>query len=144
VSEKHPAWHSPEFYRDAHELAAKRVSFIEHKGRRILFVDFFEAELEVVKATAAECLHVMSQEPAHSVLSLVEVEGIPFHPDALKVGSELTEMGQAYSLRTALSGVSGFRSFMLQTIANATKRPIRLFKERVEALDWLVTDVDAE
>jgi hypothetical protein len=132
-------WHSPQFYRQAHETAAPRVRFSEHQGKRILLVDFSRAELDLVRAVAAECLHVMCAEPPGSVLSLVEVEGIPFSTDALKIGSELTEMAQRYSLRTAVSGVTGFRSFLLQTIADAASRPIKLFREREKALEWLVS-----
>src|SRR6267142_941497 len=83
-------WHSPLYYREAHSLAAERVKFIDHEGRGILIIDFSRAELEMVRAVAAEALHVMQQRPAHSVLSLVEVEGIPFSTDALQVGGELT------------------------------------------------------
>jgi hypothetical protein len=140
VSEKNTtlAWHSPQFYRQAHESAAARVRFSEHQGKRILVVDFSRAELELVRAVAAECLHVMATQPVNSVLSLVETEGIPFSTDALKIGSELTEMAQRYALRTAVSGVTGFRSFLLQTIADAARRPIKLFKEREKALEWLI------
>jgi hypothetical protein len=142
VSEKETAlpWHSPQFYRQAHESAASRVRFSEHQGKRILEVDFSRADLEMVRAVAAECLHVMAAQPPNSVLSLVETEGIPFSTDALKIGSELTEMAQRYSLRTAVSGVTGFRSFLLQTIADAARRPIKLFKEREQALEWLVSE----
>jgi hypothetical protein len=140
MSEKESlAWHSPQFYRDAHAVGSQRVRFTEHKGRRILLLDFSGAELELVRAVAAECLHLMAQEPANSVLSLVEVEGIPFNTESLKVGAELTDMVQPYALRTALSGVTGFRSFMLQAIADAARRPIRLFKDRSSALEWLIT-----
>jgi hypothetical protein len=131
-------WYSREFYRKVHESAAARVCFTEHKGKRILVVDFSRADLDLVKAVAAECLQVMSTQPPNTVLSLVEVEGIPFHTEALKIGSELTERCQLYALRTAVSGVVGFRSFMLQAIADAARRPIRLFKEREKALEWLV------
>jgi hypothetical protein len=144
MSENEPAWHSPEFYRTAHAMGAPRVSFIEHKGKRILMVDFSHAELELVKAAAAEYLHVLAAQPANSTLSLIAVEGIPFSPEAVKVGSELTELGQPYSLRTAISGVTGFRSFMLQTIIKATNRPAALFKERSEALEWLIAENDTK
>ena len=131
-------WYSREFYRKVHESAAARVRFTEHKGKRILVVDFSRADLDLVRAVAAECLQVMSSQPPNTVLSLVEVEGIPFHTEALRIGSELTERCQLYALRTAVSGVVGFRSFMLQAIADAARRPIRLFKEREKALEWLV------
>jgi hypothetical protein len=142
VPQKDPVlpWYSREFYRQAHAIAAARVRFSEHQEKRILVVDFSRADLDIVRAVAAECLHVMSTQPPNSVLSLVEVEGIPFHTEALKIGSELTEKVQQYAIRTAVSGVVGFRSFMLQAIADASRRPIRLFKDREKALLWLVTE----
>jgi hypothetical protein len=140
VSEKELAWHSPEFYRTSHAVGVQRVSFADHKGKRVLMVDFSHAELDLVRATAAEYLHVLAEQPALSVLSLIEVEGIPFSPEALKIGAELTELGQPYSLRTAITGVTGFRSFMLHGILKAANRPTRLFEERAEALDWLIAE----
>jgi hypothetical protein len=138
-------WHSPQFYRQAHEMGASRVRFFEYQGKRILHIDFSRAELEVVRAVAAECLHVVLAEPLHSVLSLVQTGGVPFNSESYKVGAELTQRVQQYSLRTAVSGVTGFRSFVLQSIASAAKRPIKLFRERDDALAWLISDkADAE
>jgi hypothetical protein len=134
------AWHSRLFYRQAHPVAASRVGFDQYKGTRILIVDFRRADLDMVRAVAAECLHVMSAEPPFSVLSLCEVEGIPFNTDALRIGGELTDMCKPYSARLAVSGVTGFRGFLLQAIADAAGRPTKLFKDRTAALDWLVTN----
>jgi len=136
------AWHSPQFYRQAHAAAASRVRFEQHKGKRILFVDFSRADFEMVKAVAAECFQVMSAEPPFSVLSLCEVEGIPFDTNSLRVGDELTEVCRPYSARIAVSGVTGFRAFLLQTVADAAGRPTKLFKDRAVALDWLVSNQD--
>src|SRR5215472_11234180 len=144
MTEKKPAlaWHSPQFYREAHTVAASRVRFDRYQGKRILIVDFSRAEYELVQAVAAECLHVMSAEPPFSVLSLCEVEGIPFDTEALRIGGELTDMCRPYSARIAVSGVTGFRAFLLQTIADAARRPTKLFKDRTAALDWLVSGAD--
>jgi len=133
-------WHSPQFYQEAHAVAASRVRFGQHNAKPILVVDFSRADLDLVRAVAAECLHVMSAQPPCSVLSLCEVEGIPFSTEALRIGGELTDKCQLYASRTALSGVTGFRSFLLQAIANAAGRPMKLFKDREAALDWLVSE----
>jgi hypothetical protein len=142
MSEKNPglAWHSPQFYRQAHAVAAPRVQFDNHKGKRVLVVDFSRADFGLMQAVSAECLHVMSAEPAFSVLSLCDVEAIPFDTDSLRVGRELTDMCRPYSARIAVSGVTGFRAFLLQTIADAARRPMKLFKDRAFALDWLVSE----
>jgi len=136
-------WHSPQFYRQAHPVAAPRVRFDGYKGTRILIVDFSRADLDLIRAVAAECLHVMSAEPPFSVLSLCEVEAIPFDTEALRIGGELTDMCRPYSARIAVSGVTGFRAFLLQTIADAARRPTKLFKDRTSALDWLVSGADS-
>ena len=135
-----PLWHSPEFCSQPHPEGAKRVRFFEHEGARILHVDFSKAELPLIREIAAECLRANISQPLNSVLSLVEVQEIPFDTDALKVGQELTDRCQQYALRTAVSGVAGFRSFLLETVAKASKRPIRLFKDREKALEWLVKE----
>jgi hypothetical protein len=142
TSEKNvnPAWHSRQFYRLAHAVAASRVGWDQYKGTRILIVDFRGADLDMVRAVAAECLHVMSDEPPFSVLSLCKVESIPFNTDALRIGGELTDMCKPYSARLAVSGVTGFRGFLLQAIADAAGRPTKLFKDRTAALDWLVSN----
>jgi hypothetical protein len=135
-------WHSQQFYSQAHALAAARVRFSNHKGTRILLVDFSEADYDLVRAIAAECLRVMSAEPPFSVLSLCEVDGIPFDTNSLRIGSELTDRCRPYSARIAVSGVTGFRAFLLQTIADAARRPMKLFKDKEPALDWLVSAGD--
>jgi len=137
-----PKWASPDFYPQAHAMAGKRVRFSEHQGRRVLFVDFSSAELDLIRAIAAECLQANRTQPPNSVLALVEVQDIPFHPDALKIGSELADLTQPYALRTAVSGVTAFRTFLLQPIASAAKHPIRLFTDRAPALEWLVQGKD--
>ena len=144
MREKKPGlvWHSPQFYREAHAVAASRVRFDHYNGKRILIVDFSRAEYDLVRAVAAECYHVMAGEPALSVLSLCEVEGIPFNTDSLRIGGELTDLCKPYSARIAVSGVTGFRAFLLQTIADAAGRPTKLFKDRTTALDWLVSNQD--
>lgn len=134
------AWHSAEFCSQPHPEGAKRVKFFEHGGQRILHVDFSNAELPLIREIAAECLKVNVSQPPVSVLSLVEVQEIPFDTDALKIGQELTDQCQKYALRTAVSGVAGFRSFLLEAIAKASNRPIRLFKDREKALEWLIKD----
>jgi hypothetical protein len=142
VEKQKPAlpWHSPEFLSEAHPEGVRRVGFFEHEGQRILRVDFSEAELPLIREIAAECLRVNMSQPPTSVLALVEVQGIPFDTDALKIGQELTDLCQKYARRTAVSGVTGFRSFLLEAIAKAAKRPIRLFKDREKALEWLLKD----
>jgi hypothetical protein len=72
------------------------------------------------------------------VLALVEVQGIPFDTDALKIGQELTDLCQKYALRTAVAVSPVFVLSCWKPIAKASNRPIRLFKDREKATCYRV------
>jgi hypothetical protein len=133
-------WHSPEFYRQAHAVAAKYVEFVEHKGKRILVTDCAGADLQLLRAIAAECLHIVSSQGLTSMRTLVDVEGAEFDTESMKIASELAAKNRPYVLRSAVVGVKGLRFFAFKTIIAATQRPMRLFEDRQRALDWLAED----
>jgi hypothetical protein len=41
-------------------------------------------------------------------------------------------------------GIKGMRFFAYQTLVTVTKRPLKLFDDRLQALDWLVQDGSGE
>jgi hypothetical protein len=55
VDQKLRPWRSLQFYPAAHPVAAQRLRFREHKGRRIPVVDSSHAVLVIVGAVA-ECI----------------------------------------------------------------------------------------
>jgi len=133
-------WDSPEFYREAHAVAAKYVQFVEHRGKRILVTDCAGAGLQLLRAIAAECFHVVSSHGLKSMRTLVDVEGAEFDTESMRVGSELAAKNRPYILRSAVIGIKGLRFFAFKTIVTATQRPIKLFEDRQKALDWLAED----
>jgi len=142
VTDSQLPWYSPLFYTTAHSVAAGRVGFIEHEGRRILSADLSHADTAMVKAVAAECFHLMSQEPPDSVLVMIALDGTPLSSESLQVGKELTDRVRPYGRRTAVTGVTGLRSFVMQTFVDAARRPIKVFKDRPPALEWLIASKD--
>jgi hypothetical protein len=83
------AWDSPEFYPHAHALAAKRLEFIEHKGKRILTINSVGADFQLIRAIAAECWHIVSRQEFKSVRTVNDLEGAEFSSETTKVFSEL-------------------------------------------------------
>jgi hypothetical protein len=47
-------------------------------------------------------------------------------------------------VRGALIGIKGMRFFAYQTVVSITNRPLKLFSNRLQALDWLAKDDGAE
>lgn len=137
-------WDSPEFYPEAHALAGDRLAFIEHKGKRILTINSTGADLKTVKAIAAECWHIVSQQKLQSVRTLNDLNGGEFTTETVKVFSELAAKNRPYVVRAAVIGIKGMRFFAYQTVVSITRRPLKLFDDRNQALDWLAQDGEAE
>lgn len=137
-------WDSPEFYPEAHALAGDRLAFIEHKGKRILTINSVGADLKMVRAIAAECWHVVSQQEPHSVRTLNDLNSGEFTSETVKVFSELAAKNRPYVVRAAVIGIKGMRFFAYQTVVSITKRPLKLFDDRNQALDWLAQDGETE
>ena len=134
------AWDSPEFYPHAHALAGSRLGFIEHKGKRILNINSAGADFQLIRAIAAECAHIISGQPLKSVRTLNDLDGAEFTNEGVKVLSELAARNAPYVVRAAVIGIKGMRYFAYQTVVSVTKRPLKLFSDRQEALDWLAGD----
>ena len=133
-------WDSPEFYRQAHTVAARRVQFVEHQGKRILVTDCAGVDFQLLKAIAAECFHVVSGHEPKSLRTLINVEGADFSSEVAGILTELATRNRPYVFRSAVIGVTGLRFFALKTIISVAKRPIKLFDTRLQALDWLAKD----
>ena len=142
MSQKLPnlPWDSPEFYRQAHPVAAQRVQFVEHQDKRILVMDFTGADPQLLKAIAAECFHVVSSQSPKSLRTLSDIAGAEYSGEVLSILTELVKKNRPYVLRGAVTGVTGLRYFALKTIISASNRPIKLFDTRLQALDWLAKD----
>jgi hypothetical protein len=137
-------WDSPEFYPHAHALASKRLEFIEHKGKRILSINSVGADFQLIRAIAAECWHLVSREQPKSVRTVNDLEGAEFSSETVKVMQELVAKNRPYVVRGALIGIKGMRFFAYQTVVSITNRPLKLFSDRLQALDWLVQDDSPE
>jgi hypothetical protein len=116
-------WDSPDFYRQAHTVAAEHLEFVEHQGKRIPQIDCAGADLPLLKAIAAECFHVVSSHPLKSVRTLIDVAGAEFESEGVKIGSELAAKNRPYVVRGAVLGVKGLRFFAFQTIITFSNRP---------------------
>jgi hypothetical protein len=137
-------WDSPEFYPEAHALAAKRLSFIEHKGKRVLTINTAGADLQMLRAIAAVCWHIVSSQRPKSVRTFNDLSASEFTTEGIQVLTELVAKNRPYVMRAAVIGVKGLRFFTLQTIISLTNRPLKLFDDRTQALDWLVQADDPE
>jgi hypothetical protein len=117
-----------------------RIRFIEHRGKRILLLDFSHANahemqllLEYVRITVARHGH-------ESIVTLGDYTGATVdHAVAMKIKEVLT-LDRPFVKKTAWVGSESIPHAFMENFHNFSQREIVTFKTREEAMDWLAGD----
>lgn len=120
----------------------ERTRFIEHKGRRILHLDYRDlgASLEELQAEIAKTKAIISREPPGSVLTLTDVRGSRINPGNVRAMGDLVRFNAAYvkwsAVVVGLTGVylTAFRA----VVAVSRRRNLNSFGDVEQAKEWLV------
>jgi hypothetical protein len=113
--------------------------FIEHKGKRILLMDFSNTkDKEQVMQTVADIKALVQKEPLDSVYGLVDITGSPFDADIAQALKELARDNKPYMKVSVSTGVTGIRLVIFRAIIMFSGRKNLILKDtREEAMDWL-------
>jgi hypothetical protein len=122
------------------ELAAGRVRFIMHRGKRVLSIDYAHCDIPLLKAVAEEGHRVIARELLNSVLTLNDVTATSFDQESVEVLKSKVGANAPYVKRAAVIGISGLQRLIYEAVKLFTKRSIPNFSSREEALDYLVGD----
>jgi hypothetical protein len=121
-------------------VAAGRVRFIEHAGRRVLFINYSHCDVAMLKAVAEEGHRVIAQEQSNSVLTLNDVTGTTFDKESVAVLQAKVAANAPYVRRAAVVGISGLQRLIYEGVQAFSRRRIPHFETRQEGLNWLVQD----
>jgi hypothetical protein len=121
-------------------VAAGRVRFIEHAGRRVLFINYSHCDVNMLKAVAEEGRRVISLERPNSVLTLNDVTGTTFDKESVAVLQAKVAANAPFVRRAAVIGISGLQRLIYEGVQAFSRRRIPHFESRRQALDWLVRD----
>ncbi|HEU4558275.1 MAG TPA: hypothetical protein VFS20_10510 [Longimicrobium sp.] len=120
-----------------------RTRFIDHRGRRLLMLDYTEmgTDLDQLRAEIVKSKEVIAGEPPASVLTLTDVRGSKITPGAVKAMQELVQFNAPYvrwsAVVVGLTGVylTAFRAIQ----ALSRRRNMKAFNDLTEAKEWLVS-----
>lgn len=121
-------------------LAAARIKFVTHQGRRVLFLDYSQRDAAGLNTLSEEGHRVISREPPNSLLTLTDVTGTSFDQESVELLKARVAANAPYVRRAAVVGLSGLQRLIYEAVKLFTKRNIRAFSTRQEALDWLIKD----
>ena len=119
----------------------ERVRFIDHRGQRILLIDYSHLtdEHEMLAMIQHRKLLVSDQEPG-SLLTLVDATGAQFSREVITHMKEAAVLDTPYVKRAAVVGeASNVPHGTADAVESFTRRHWERFNTRAEALDWLVS-----
>lgn len=118
------------------------ASWIEHRGRQILFFDYRDQKTDEELIATLEAGSAMMQPLRRAALLYNDFEGSVIGSAFMKRVKEVGRMNRLLIDRSALTGVGGLKVVFFNAYLRATgERHTRAFRTRQEALDFLVARV---
>jgi hypothetical protein len=114
-----------------------RVRLIEHGIVLLDFSNIKEPDKELHHSTAAKAL--ISSQPRGQALVLTDVTGSNFSQASIESLKDLVQHNKPYVLARALVGLSALTRVVFRAVITLTRRDIRVFESRKEAISFLVS-----
>lgn len=115
-----------------------KVEFIEHNGKKILFMDIRDtADVQESIKTGDQAKAIIFAQPQKSVLLLTDVTNARYNPQATDYMKEYSSQVTPFVKASAMVGVSGIRNVILNALVRVSGRNIRLFDDLEKAKNWL-------
>jgi hypothetical protein len=114
------------------------VRFIEDKGKRILFLDATNCDLEDLMTLIEQSKVLIVKEPLDSVLTLTCLNRGGYHGVFRKVAKEFTMFNKPYVKAGAIIGLDAATVKEFEEVMKYSQRKFGFFNELPAALQWLV------
>jgi hypothetical protein len=111
--------------------------FVEHRGRRVLRLDYSGLEPVELKEALRQAAKVIAAEPAAS-LRILSVLASRFDADAVRVLRHYATENRPH-VRASAVVVAGFWAVVMTSVKLHERPDMYLFEGEEEALEWLVT-----
>lgn len=116
------------------------LKWMEHKGKRILYLDFRGIDGEPAIQQLDELAAEIDRTPGE-ILIMINFEGTRattrFMSHAKQIGKSKVE---PRDIRSAAVGITGIKEVLLEGYNKFTGRSLRNFKTEAQALEWLVSE----
>lgn len=117
-----------------------RIHFVEHKGKRILLLDFSRADASLMQLLLEYVRITVAQHGHESVMTLADFTGATIdHAVAMRI-KEVMTLDRPFVRKTAWVGAESIPHAFIENFQNFSQREIVTFKTREEAMEWLVGD----
>ena len=118
----------------------KRVQYIHHNGRQILFLDFSGFKVEDFHINIKEAEKLIRAEPQNSVLTLTDVTGAKYNLEVTKAIKEFAVGNKPFVKAGAVVGLDALKKIIYNSIMHVSGRNLLAFDDIEKAKDWLVAE----
>jgi hypothetical protein len=117
----------------------ERVQFVQHKGKKILHLNFADCSAEeVLKTIELSKAAIRTQSPG-SVYTLTDVTNTAFNGKVSEAMKESVVHNKPYVVAAAVVGVTGLKQVIYNTVMKFSGRKFTAFDTLAEAKDWLAS-----
>jgi hypothetical protein len=115
----------------------ERVQFIEHKGKKILHLNFAGCKADEVLPVIAHARATIGSQPPRSVLTLTDVTETGFNSQVSEAMKEFVAHNKPFVAASAVVGVTGLRQIIFNAVMKFSGRQLHAFDSLGEAKEWL-------
>ena len=116
-----------------------RVQTLIHQGKGIILVDLSRCSPAQVMEVLPVAQALIAAQPARSARVLTDATDATHTRDVSEAMRAFSAANTPYVKASAVVGATGGRAILLQSVALFTRREIKPFETRAEALDWLAS-----
>jgi hypothetical protein len=115
-----------------------KVKFIQHRGKKILYLDFSQSTAADVLKTIVTAKSVIAGQPEQSLLTLTNVTDARFNDAVSHELKNFTAHNRPFVRAGAVIGVSGFKKIIFDAVVLFSGRKLSAFDDVEQAKQWLV------
>ena len=115
----------------------KRVKYIYHNDRQILFLDFSGCGVQDFPAIIDEAEKLIRSEPPASVLTLTDVTGAKYNLEVTQALKEFAKGNSPYVKAGAIVGLDALKQIICNSVMHFSGRNLVAFDDIEKAKDWL-------
>lgn len=118
----------------------QRVRFIEHRGTRVLMIDFsgLQAADDILREMQ-RAREIIRSQPHNSLRTLSNVTGARYSPPVMDAMKEFTAGNKPYVRHAAVVGMERVHRVLYRAVLLFSRRSIEIFDDLNAARDWLVS-----
>ncbi len=117
-----------------------RISFITHRGKAIMVIDFSYGEPREILLLLEEIQHTVARHEKGSLLTLADLTGAHVDKAVATRMKEVLVRDRPFVKRSAWVGVESVPKVYYENIKTFSQRDFPPFKTREEAMDWLTEE----